>query len=67
MVAGIAEQKVLKGVSRLMLDRGIILPARSSSSHSMVMTDSDIELFLVSFAEFLDTEEVRSWFAGQTI
>ena len=40
MVAGIAEQKVLKGTSRLMLERGIILPALSSSSLSTVMTDS---------------------------
>lgn len=58
-----AEQKLLKGMSRFLLDRGVILPALSSSSLSTAMTDADIEFFLASFAEFLDTEEVRGFSA----
>lgn len=61
------EQQVLKGMSWFMLDRGVILPALSSSSLSTAMTDDDIDFFLASFAELLDTEGVRGWSARQAI
>lgn len=53
------EQELLRGLSRFMLSRGVMLPAMSSSSLSTAMTDADVDFFLAAFGEFLDSKEVQ--------
>lgn len=52
-----AETAILRRLSRALLDRGVVMPATTSSSCSTVMTVVDIEFFLDAFAVTLVEEK----------